>query len=168
MGWFAMGVADALEYFPPGHAHRSALIAILERVAQAVVGVQDGTSGLWFQVLDRGGDPGNYLETSASAMFAYTFAKSVRRGYLPAEYLVPAGRAFRGLLDQKIKMDPRGLLALEGTCGVAGLGGQPYRDGSYGYYVGEKTVTNDPKGMGAFILAALEVEAAGIEMPNSE
>jgi unsaturated rhamnogalacturonyl hydrolase len=168
MGWFAMGVADALEFFPPGHVHRSALITVLERAAQALIRVQDAATGLWFQVLDRSGDPGNYLETSASAMFAYTFAKSVRRGYLSAEYLAPAVRAFHGLLDQKVKVDHRGLWALEGTCGVAGLGGQPYRDGSYGYYVGEKTVPNDPKGMGAFILAALEMEAAGIEIPDTE
>jgi unsaturated rhamnogalacturonyl hydrolase len=43
---------------------------------------------------------------------------------------------------------------------AAGLGGEPYRDGSYAYYIGEKTITNDPKGVGAFILASAEIEDA--------
>jgi unsaturated rhamnogalacturonyl hydrolase len=54
------------------------------------------------------------------------------------------------------------LLTLEKVCSVAGLGGEPYRDGSFEYYVSEKTVSNDPKGVGPFILASLEMERAGL------
>ncbi len=160
MGWFAMAVADVLDYFPPGHAGRKILTDILNRTAQAVLRVQDSQSGLWYQVLDRADAPGNYLESSASSMFAYAFAKGVRKNLLPREYLEPACKAFRGLVDRQVTQDSDGGWSLNGICSVAGLGGDPYRDGTYGYYTGEKVTTNDPKGVGAFILAALEMEAA--------
>ena len=43
---------------------------------------------------------------------------------------------------------------------MGGLGGNPYRDGSFEYYISEKVVTNDFKGVGSFILASIEIEAA--------
>ncbi len=163
MGWFAMAVVDVLDFFPGNHPQRGALISILERTAQAALRVQEDATGLWYQVLDRAGSPGNYLESSASAMFAYAFAKGVRRQLLPAEFTAPALQAFRGLLQHRLKRNANGSISLDGTCAVAGLGGRPYRDGSYEYYVGEKTMIDDPKGVGCFILAALEMEAAGNE-----
>jgi unsaturated rhamnogalacturonyl hydrolase len=163
MGWFAMAVVDVLDYFPIDHAGRTVLSSILKRAARAIANVQDEETGLWYQVLNRAGSPGNYLESSASAMFAYALAKGVRKKLLPADYLAHARKAFRGLIDRRVRRDPEGLFSLEGICAVAGLGGEPYRDGSYEYYVEEKAVTNDPKGVGPFILAALELEAAGNE-----
>ena len=160
MGWFVMAVVDVLDYFPPGHAGRTVLTDILNRTARAVLRVQDPESGLWYQVLDRAGAAENYQESSASAMFAYAFAKGVRKGLMPPEYLDAARRAFRGLLNHQVSQDADGGWSLNGICSVAGLGGEPYRDGSYRYYTGEKVTTNDPKGVGAFILAALEMEAA--------
>ena len=168
MGWFAMAVADVLDYFPPGHAGRKVLTDILNRTAQAVLRVQDPGSGLWYQVLDRADAPGNYQESSASAMFAYAFAKGVRKGLLPREYLEPARRAFRGLLDRQVARDADGGWSLNGICSVAGLGGDPYRDGTYAYYTGEKVKANDPKGVGAFILAALEIESADLRKRAQE
>jgi unsaturated rhamnogalacturonyl hydrolase len=168
MGWFAMAIVDVLDHLPEAHNDRPKMIAIFERLSQALVRVQDAATGLWYQVLDQAGQPGNYQEASASAMCVYAFAKGVRKGFLPPDYLSAARRAYRGLLERQIKVDAQGLLTLEGTCGVAGLGGQPYRDGSYTYYVNEKIVTNDHKGVGAFILAALEMEAAGITMHHAE
>lgn len=163
MGWFAMAVVDVLDFFPGDHPQRGALISILERTAWAALRVQDDATGLWHQILNRAGSPGNYLESSASAMFAYAFAKGVRKNLLPAGFSAPAARAFRGLLRHRVKRNSDGSISLDGTCAVAGLGGRPYRDGSYEYYVGEKMAIDDPKGVGCFILASLEMEAAVIE-----
>jgi unsaturated rhamnogalacturonyl hydrolase len=91
-------------------------------------------------------------------MLAYCFAKAVRKGCLVPEFLSAAQRAYRGLLENMIRVDSRGMLTLEGTCSVAGLGGIPYRDGSFEYYIKEPVVANDFKGVGPFILAALEME----------
>ena len=163
VGWYVMAIVDVLDHFPLEQAHRPDLIAILNRAAGALVKVQDETSGLWYQILDLPDRAGNYLEASASAMFVYAFAKGVREGYLAQEYLLSARRGYHGLLQKMIKVDSQGLLTLEGTCGGAGLGGEPYRDGSFEYYVSEKIIPNDPKGVGSFILAAIEMESAGIQ-----
>lgn len=162
IGWYVMAIVDVLDHFPREQGHHPDLIAILNRTARALVKVQDETSGLWYQILDLPDRAGNYLEASASAMFVYAFAKGVREGYLAQDYLLSARRGYHGLLQNLIKVDSQGLLTLEGTCGGAGLGGEPYRDGSFEYYISEKIIPNDPKGVGPFILAALEMESAGI------
>lgn len=158
MGWYAMALVETLDYFPRRHRQRAELIAILNRLAKAVAKYQESRSGLWYQVMDRGGEKGNYLESSAACMFVYALAKGVRNGYLPARYMKTAMDGYRGILREFVKTDAAGRLNLSGTVAVAGLGGNPYRDGSYEYYVNEKVVTNDPKGIGAFLFAATEME----------
>jgi unsaturated rhamnogalacturonyl hydrolase len=161
IGWYVMALVDVLDFLPREQAHRQDLIAILDRTAAALVKVQDEVTGLWYQILDLPERKGNYLEASASAMFVYAFAKAVRKGYLAQDYFLSARRGYLGLLQTLIKIDSQGLLSLENVCGGAGLGGEPYRDGSFEYYVSEKIIPNDPKGVGPFILAALEMEGAG-------
>jgi unsaturated rhamnogalacturonyl hydrolase len=163
IGWYVMAIVDVLDHFPCEQAHRPDLIAILNRTAGALVKVQDESSGLWYQILDLPGRAGNYLEASASAMYVYALAKGVREGYLAPDYLLSARRGYHGLLQNLIKVDSLGMLTLDGTCGGAGLGGEPFRDGSFEYYVSEKVIPNDPKGVGPFILAALEMESAGAQ-----
>lgn len=159
MGWYMMALVDVLDIFPAAHADRPALVQILCRLAEALLQMQDPATGLWFQVVDLPHRFGNYRETSISSMLVYAFAKGVRKGYLAADFQNAAQRAYRGLLENKVKVDARGTLALEGTCSVGGLGGNPYRDGSFEYYVGEPIAANDFKGVGPFILAALEMES---------
>jgi unsaturated rhamnogalacturonyl hydrolase len=160
MGWYMMALVDTLDFFPPDDAGRKELLAQLERDTAAVAKYQDHASGLWYQVLDKPDAKGNYLESSVSCMFVYALAKGVRRGYLPASYLANAERGYRGILSQFIKTGSGGDASLTGTVKGAGLGGDPYRDGSYEYYIGEKVGTNDPKGVGAFLLASAEMETA--------
>lgn len=160
MGWYAMALVDTLDYFPRNHAKRGELVGILNRVAEAVAKYQEPRSGLWYQILDKGDEKGNYFESSAACMFVYALAKGVRNGYLPAKYRQVAENGYRGILKEFVKTDANGQLNLEGTVAVAGLGGNPYRDGSYEYYLSEKVVTNDPKGVGALLLAATEMETA--------
>jgi len=159
MGWYAMALVDVLEWLPSDHPGTAKLRVILERLADALQRVQDG-SGLWFQVLDQGRRPGNYLETSGTSMFAYALAKGLRRGDLaPTESRrAMADRAWQGLIDTKVRQDDQGEWHLDGICSVAGLGGTPYRDGSFRYYVGEPVVSDDFKGVGPFLLAGLERE----------
>ena len=161
VGWYAMALVDTLDYFPKDHPQRNSLIAILKRLATAIEKYQDRKSGLWYQVLDRDGAEGNYLEASASCMFVYALAKAAREDYLPASFIKVAQRGYQGILKQFIETEANGEVNLKGTVSVAGLGGNPYRDGSYHYYLSEKVVTNDPKGIGAFLMASTEMERAG-------
>jgi unsaturated rhamnogalacturonyl hydrolase len=160
MGWFAMALVDVLDHFPRDHSQRPAIVAILQRLAEAVASVQDDASGLWYQILDLADKPGNYLEASASCMFVYTLARGVRQGCLAKQYLEVASRGYTGIVKRFVQVDAEGQVDLNGICSVAGLGGNPYRDGSFEYYIREPVVSNDHKGIGAFILASVEIERA--------
>lgn len=156
IGWYMMALVDVLDYFPKNHPKRKELIGYLNAIANSLVKFQD-TSGLWYQVTDKGGSEGNYLESSGSSMFAYAMAKGANKGYLPIQFKSIANKAFDGLTTQLIKTDTDGQIHITQACAVAGLGGNPYRDGSYLYYVNERKKDNDPKATGSFILAALEL-----------
>jgi unsaturated rhamnogalacturonyl hydrolase len=158
IGWFAMGLVDVLDYFPAEHPRRDTIVAVFQRLSYAMVPYQDDETGLWYQVVDKGHREENYLESSVSAMLAYAFAKGVRKGYLEKDYLGVARRAFEGLVEHKITVDENGMVNLHDVCSVAGLGGRPYRDGSFEYYMSEPKRTNDFKGVGPFVFAALELE----------
>lgn len=156
LGWYVMALVDALDYFPKDHPKQKELVGYLNNAAASLAKYQD-KSGLWYQVTDMGGKEGNYLESSGSSMFAYAFAKGANKGYLPAKYKKLANKAFDGLTKKLIKVDADGTITLTQACAVAGLGGTPYRDGSYEYYINERKKDNDPKATGPFILAALEL-----------
>lgn len=158
MGWYEMALVDVLENFPDSHPKREALIAILKRLVEAIKKVQDPATGLWYDILNLPKEKDNYFEASASAMFVCATAKAVRLGLLPTSYLALATKGYDGIVKQFIRKDDKGYTNLEGTVSVSGLGGKPYRDGSYAYYMSEKVVVNDPKGVGAFIQAANEME----------
>lgn len=157
MGWYGMGLVDALEWFPENHPRRAELIAILNRFATAVTRYQDKGTGLWWDIMDMPGKGKNYEEASASCMFVYALAKGVRLGYLPAKFLPVVQTGYAGILHKFIKVED-GQVNLHGTVSVSGLGGNPYRDGSFEYYMREKVIVNDPKGVGSFILASNEMD----------
>ncbi|MCH5600719.1 glycoside hydrolase family 88 protein [Niabella ginsengisoli] len=158
LGWYGVAMVDALDYFPENHPGRQQIIDILKRFATAVVKVQDAKTGMWYDIVDLPNRKPNYLESSATAMLSYTLAKGARKGYIAQSYATNAKRAFDGLVKYQITKGTDGFTNLEGTVTVSGLGGKPYRDGSFDYYMREKVKQNDPKGMGAFILAANEIE----------
>lgn len=158
MGWYGMALVDVLELFPAKDPRRAQLADILKRLAVAITKYQDPKSGLWWDIVDLPGKEKNYYEASASSMFTYTLAKGVRLGVLPAKYKAVAKRAYAGIIKTFIRKDERGRTHLHGTVSVSGLGGNPYRDGSFEYYMSEKVVVDDPKGVGAFLQAANEME----------
>ena len=156
MGWYAMAIVDTVEHLPAGHAGREQLSGILERLVDALIPFQH-PSGLWYQVPDQGGREGNWLEASGSAMFTYAIAKGIRQNLLDETYAEVARKAYEGLLEGIISTDPDGAVHVNDICRSAGLGGTPYRDGSYEYYVTTDRVTDDAHGIGAFLLAASEM-----------
>lgn len=157
LGWYVMALVDVLDYFPENHPRRGELIGYLNDLSTALVKVQD-TSGIWYQVPNFPNREGNYLESSGTAMFAYAFAKGARKGYLPEHFKTVANKAFDGLVKELVKVDDDGEVHLTQTCKGAGLGGNPYRDASFEYYIGEAKRVNNLHGTGPFILAALELD----------
>ena len=157
MGWYLMAIVDVLDYLPKAHRDRAELIRVAQDLAASVANVRDPLTGVWWQIVDQPNRAKNYLEASASAMFTYAFAKGARLGYLAPSYRALAERAFDGMVSNFVTIDEAGLVDINKICKVAGLGGNPYRDGSYEYYVSEPVATNDYKGVGPFILAAHEL-----------
>lgn len=162
MGWYVMGVVETLDHFPADHPDREAVIQTLRDAAEAIARVQDPVTGLWWNVLDQPNRDGNYLEASASSMFAYALARGARLGYIDPSYRVIAERGFDGLLSNLVRENADGTVSLINVVQVSGVGGNrrsdgSYRDGSFAYYASEPVVTDDYKGVGPFILAALEL-----------
>lgn len=160
MGWYAMAVVDTLDFITAPE-QRQVLLNILKPLMEAVLKVQDETSGLWYQVLDQGSRAGNYLEASASGMFIYTLAKAAKNGYLDDTYLAAAQRGYAGMLKHFVTEDFGGVVHLNQICNMAGLGkykeDMEYRSGSYDYYISEPVVADDYKGMGPFIMAGIQL-----------
>ncbi len=174
MGWYAMALVDVLDRLPDTDPQRAAVVELTRQVMTAVVRYQDADSGLWWQVMDKGTHPfarvtragtqvetpaepaakGNYLEASASCMFVYALAKGVRLGVLPMSFAENAAHGWTGVHSHFVKADG----TLSGTVKVAGLGGTPYRSGTYEYYVSEPVGDNDAKGVGAYLLADSEMQ----------
>lgn len=158
MGWYGMAMVDVLDYLPKDHPGRARLISYIKSYTDAIIKVQDKNNGLWYQVLNKAGEKGNYTEATASSMFVYTIIKSVNNGYLPKSYKAYAKKGYDGIIKNLVTVDENGVVNLNKCCAVAGLGGKPYRDGSYEYYINEEIRSNDAKGTGPFILASLEFE----------
>lgn len=160
LGWYSMAIVDALDFVPTHQQGRDSVLAILQNIATQLTRIQDKKTGLWYQVLDKSGAKGNYLESSCSAMFIYTLYKAVRMGYLDPSYTQVAEKAYHGFIKQFVETDPQGLMHITRACAVAGLGGKDNRAGDYAYYINEQIRNNDPKVVGPFIMAVLEREKA--------
>lgn len=153
-----MAMTDILEFIPDSAAGRTEVLSIYQNLAESLLSYRDSVSGMWHQVLDAPYRDGNYLESTCSAMFIYSFLKGARLGYLPEKFYTIGKEAYSQFVSQFIKYNPDGTVSLSSCCAVAGLGGKQRRDGSYSYYLSEPVRDNDPKGIGPFILASLEVE----------
>ena len=112
-------------------------------------------------------DERNYLESTASCMFAYCLLKGARKGYLDESYRKAGVKAYNGILKQFIRVNADKTISLTRCCEVSGLGPGPgpyvkepnyRRDGSFDYYMSEPIRDNDGKGVGPFIWASLEME----------
>jgi unsaturated rhamnogalacturonyl hydrolase len=157
MGWYLMALVDTLEVLPEKHADRKELLRIYKDLLQSLKPYQQ-PSGIWLQVTDQVGREGNYEEASGTAMFAYAIAKGVRLGLLNDKWKSVAQKAFNGIQRELIAKDREtGRVHLNNICGSAGLGGKPYRSGSFEYYIEEPIVVDDAHGIGPFILAGLEL-----------
>ncbi len=157
LGWYTMALVEVLPFFPENHPGKAELQGILEGILATLPKYADSETGMWYQVLDSPGREGNYLESTCSAMFTYAYLRAAREGYaVPAS--VDPKALYEALVKKFIREDRDGTLNLTDCCAVAGLGGKENRSGTFEYYINEKIIENDPKGVGPFIWASLEYE----------
>jgi len=156
MGWYMMALVDVLDFLPTDHPKRPEIIKILTNLSRSLEKYRDPKTGMWYQVTDKMNETGNYVESSGSAMFIYTWVKGAQKGYLPKEFLEKGNKAYDQFVKQFIKENPDGTISVTDACSVAGLGGEPrYRDGSYQYYISEPKRDNDPKAVSPFIMVSV-------------
>ena len=158
LGWYLMALVDVLEILPTEHADYQELVRILNDTLNALKKYQDAESGVWYQVVNLGERKGNYLEASASSMITYAMAKGLRLGVLNSSWDETLDLAFNGLITEFVLETKEGWVNLNKNCEVAGLGVGELRDGSFEYYISEPIITNDQKGIGAFLQACGEYE----------
>ena len=166
MGWYTMAMVEVLDNLPEDYSRRQEVIDVYQKAMAALVRYQDKKTGVWYDVLDVK-DERNYLESTASCMFAYCLLKGARKGYLDESYRKAGVKAYNGILKQFIRVNADKTISLTRCCEVSGLGPGPgpyvkepnyRRDGSFDYYMSEPIRDNDGKGVGPFIWASLEME----------
>jgi unsaturated rhamnogalacturonyl hydrolase len=158
LGWYAMAVVDIIAIISTDNPLSDPLKKILNTLMGDILAFQQ-PDGMFCQVVDRGEAEGNYKETSASAMFAYTLLRMVSLEINnDSKIQACALKALDGIEKRYLSVDEDGEYHLGDICSVAGLGGNPYRDGSLHYCFKEPQFVDDFKGVGPYILAALERE----------
>jgi len=206
--WYLMALVDVLEAMQKADQEKTTNYTTLKQhltdLAAGIAARQDVTTGGWYQVMDKdasftasaynsnwNGKPAsvtNYIETSATAIFAAAYFKAVRLGLLstsPYDYKTIAKNAFEGLVNNYTYLDANGDMQIWGSCKSAGLGGdkdtalkgaEKYRDGSKEYYllgndvpmVKQSDGKTEGKVLGGFIMAATEYERAYQNQDNKQ
>lgn len=156
IGWYMMALVDVLDYLPKNHAGRDHIIVLLNDLSSVIENYRDQDTGMWYQVTDQGDREGNYLESTGSIMFIYTWIKGAQNGFLHNDFLQKGIEAYDQYLKKFIKENEDGTISVTDCCSVSGLGGEKvYRDGSFEYYISEPIRDNDPKAVAPFIMASL-------------
>lgn len=154
MGWFVMAHADVLQSLPEDHPGYQAIRAQLASLLAAVMAFR-AEDKLWHQVMEMPADAENYAESSCSAMFIYGLMAGWQMGLAGEEAKAMAMESMDALWAQNVITAADGYPELTKICKVAGLGGNPYRSGSYEYYVTEVVCSGDTKGTAPFLMSCV-------------
>jgi|GEM_PF-427129 len=154
MGWWMMAVTDVLDFVPENHPKRGELIAILDDLAATMLKFRK--DGCWYQLVNLQDRHPNYKEGTVTSMMLYCYTKALQKGYISRrKYKDVPMEIYSAIQQHLFSVDSNGLPDLTQCCKVAGLGGNPYRDGSFEYYMSEPIRSNDPKAVGPFIMACI-------------
>ena len=163
-GWLLMALVDCVDKMSETiFEFYKGLIDMFAEAIKGILPYQDETTGLWRQVVDvKGRDEENYLEVSGTAMVIYAILKGVRLNLIDESYKAAAVKALQGILEV-YGYEDEGDYHIGGICEVAGLGGFDGvdRDGSFEYYISEKVVPDEAKGIGPLMMAYAEYLLGG-------
>nr|WP_307443342.1 glycoside hydrolase family 105 protein [Bacillus atrophaeus] len=152
IGWYVTALADMIEELPRHHTTRQVWIKTLREMLESICEYQDEKTGLWYQVVDKGDRPDNWLESSGSCLYMYAMAKAINMGYISPCYKDQVLKAYQGLIQYKTETrESDGFFFVKDICVGTSAG-------FYDYYVNREKSTNDLHGAGAFILAMTETD----------
>lgn len=144
IGWYGMALIDVLEKMPADHPNRPKLIALVKQLVHAYARYQDPKTGLWYNVVNKPKQEGNWLETSASSMYVYTISKAVERGYVSKKYQKVACKGYSGVLSE-LSVNTDGGVDIANICIGTNVG-------DLQFYLDRPRKTNDEHGLGAFLI----------------
>ena len=154
IGWYGMALIEVLEILPQDHPQRNELIALVRQLAKAYAHYQDPKTGLWYEVVDKGTLPANWLETSSSSMYTYTLSKAMERGYIGHNYRNTMRRGYAGVLTQ-LSRDPDGSVHIHNICDGTNVS-------DLAYYLARPRKSDDLHGLGAFLIMNEQLRKPGI------
>lgn len=144
IGWYGMTTVTTLDNLPATAPQRPQILSILRNLVAGMAKYQDPKTGRWFQVVDKGTVSGNWTETSCSSMYTYVIDKSVKKGWVAPGYHANAVRGYLGVMAQ-VSKESNGLVDIANIC-------QGTNVGNLAYYLARPRKTNDPHGLGAFLV----------------
>ena len=147
IGWYVVALFDIAEYLPDDYTHKSEFIQNGTELIKSIFNYQDKESKLWFQVLNKGYDPNNWIENSCSCLFVYALSKAVRLGYIDKAYMLYADDAYEAII-KRLRAEGEDIL-IDDIC--IGTGVCDYEE-----YLSRPKTQNDLHGMGAFVLMCTE------------
>ncbi len=153
VGWYAVAIMDILENIPETHPAVPRLCQIEKDLLTALKNYQDKKTGMWFEVLDKPDGEGNWVESSCTNLFIYSYAKAIRMGVVDKDEFAPVlEKAYEGSIG-RLYLDEEGYLVIDNVCI-----GTCIESGTYEHYINRQTIKNDLHGAGAFILMAAEMQ----------
>lgn len=153
LGWYAVAVLDILEFMEETHPDYETLKSISRNLMKALVNYQDEETGMWYEVVDKPQMSDNWIETSASCLFIYAYAKAIRKGVIDySEYFGVLNKAYKGMIDS-LDFDDDGHIMIQDVCI-----GTDIDSGTYEHYITRERQSNDLHGTGAFVLMCAEME----------
>lgn len=148
IGWVPVALLEELDYLPEDHKDREEIIKLTVELLEAVAKYQDTESGLWWQVVDKGGMEGNWLESSCTCLFVAALCKAVRAGLMDKKYLEVAQKGYEGIIN-RLGYNENGVI-IDNICIGTGVG-------DYAHYCARPTSENDLHGVGSYLIMVTEV-----------
>jgi rhamnogalacturonyl hydrolase YesR len=142
-GWAFMTEVELLDVLPENHPMRAEILNLLKEHAKGLASYQSG-SGFWHQLLDR---QDSYLETSATAIYTYAFARAINRGWIDAKAYAPTTLLAWNAVTSKVNQKGQ----VEGTCVGTGMAFDP------AFYYSRPTSPFAAHGYGPTLLAGAEI-----------
>ena len=153
VGWYAVAIVDMLDYIPDNHPSVPRLKQIEKDLLTSLVKYQDPKTGMWFEVLDKIDRADNWVESSCTNLFIYSYAKAIMKGIISKdEFEGVLKKAYEGSINS-LSYDENGYLEINDVCA-----GTCIDEGTYRYYVERPRVTNDLHGTGAFLLMCAQMQ----------
>lgn len=150
LGWYAVAILELLDHIPENHSSVDRLKRIEKELLVHLADFQDEETGMWYQVTDMPDKKGNWVESSSTCLFIYSYAKAIRKGILDKKFEKIMEKAYDGIT--KTILYENGKLALDRVCV-----GTCIESGDYEHYISRQCIKNDLHGMGAFLLMCAEM-----------